>query len=112
MYLKVATTESPLLGALLTEEAKTFLKSLAEQGELPGCSKEKGKFHWQADPKDSTTYPASRTFKFETARPENAALKTGCRYSVIRESEDSEWKLQRAWRSDEKGSVVEEYSVQ
>ena len=35
-----------------------------------------------------------------------------CHYTVVRESNDSPWKLQKAWRTDAHGRVVEEYQTQ
>jgi hypothetical protein len=109
MYLKQVMEGSPLPGALLTEEAKTFLMSVAEKGRLPGWSKAKGEIHWTTDSEDSETYPAARIFKFQTGGQVDAVLKDTYQYNVVRESRDGVWKLQRAWRSDAKGHVVEEY---
>lgn len=33
------------------------------------------------------------------------------RYAVVKTSQDSEWKLQKAWRTDAKDKVTEEYPV-
>jgi hypothetical protein len=109
MYLKQVTAGSPILGALLTEEAKTFLKSMAEKGQLPGWSKGKDEIDWKTDSEDSGTYPASRIFNFQTGGQVNAIPKNTRQYRVVRESQGSLWKLQRAWRSDANGRIVEEY---
>ncbi len=109
MYLKQVAVGSPILGALLTEEAKTFLKSMAEKGELPGWSKNKDKIDWKTDSEDSGTYPAARIFRIQTGGQADATSKNTYQYSVVRETQDSLWKLQRAWRSDTNGRVVEDY---
>ena len=41
-------------------------------------------------------------------QPVDAAI---CHYTVVRESDGSPWKLQRAWRTDANGSVLEEYRI-
>ncbi len=110
MYLKQVTAESPILGELLTKQADTFLRSLAEKGELPGWTKGKDNLHWKTDSEDSPAYPASRIFTFQTSGQGGAPTNT-CHYSVVRESRDSPWILQRAWRSDASERIVEEYPL-
>lgn len=84
--------------------AEIFLKSLRENGQLPGWSKNE-----EAAPRHALLhfhYPDSATFDGQ---------KTGdaftYHYSIYRPSESSAWKLQRAWRTDPAGKINEEFSV-
>lgn len=97
MYLKRTTETSGYTSAEL------FLKSLRENGRLPGWSKEDAvrpplpllHFH----------YPDSATYEGRKAGDSTFTYY----YEIGRASESSEWKLQRAWRTD--GKTNEELSV-
>ena len=83
---------------------------LRKADRLPGISKNEhghatsGKVKFP-DPNEGN-YPVSQTFHI---------VKTGDsatnHYSIVRESENSDWQLQRAWRTDSAGRVIEEWPV-
>jgi hypothetical protein len=86
-----------------------FLTNLKEADQLPGWLKnEPGEIHISWQPKDDNleVYPVSQTF---------IAIEKGdvsqYHYIVVQPSKNSALKLQRAWRTDAKGRVVEEYHV-
>ncbi|MGB8368618.1 MAG: hypothetical protein ACLPYZ_14300 [Limisphaerales bacterium] len=89
--------------------AINFLTNLKEADQLPGWLKnEPGEIHISCQPKGDNLedYPVSQTF---------IATKKGdvsqYHYIVVQPSKNSTLKLQRAWRTDAKGRVVEEYHV-
>jgi len=94
----------------LTEEAVEFLNSLDERGQLPGILKgdhEGASVTIEMSQEVfSSAYPVSRTFYL--SKKGDPALYY---YLVLRTSEDSAWKLQKAWRTGPDGRVIEEYSV-
>jgi hypothetical protein len=81
----------------------SYLKDLKEEGQLPGWSKDehgksKGvKFHFG--------------FNSATVEAQKNDDSSVYHYTVIRASGEDPWKLQKAWRTDAKGRVVEEYPV-
>ncbi|MGA3266647.1 MAG: aspartyl protease family protein [Verrucomicrobiota bacterium] len=107
MYLQRWSDES------FVDEAREFLKGLKDKGQLPGLSKgARGHFYndWLlVKPSKSgrpQVYPVSRLFYFWTA-----SNSFRYNYTVVLASQDSEWKLQRAWRTDANGKMIEEYPV-
>ena len=86
------------------KSAATLLRSLAKSGHLPGWSKGD-----KAVGKSASFSCSNFTGGSFTVR------KTGdssvYHFQVIRASEDSPWKLQKAWRTDAKGRLIEEYPV-
>ena len=94
----------------LTEEAVEFLNSLDERGQLPGILKgdhEGASVTIEMSQQVfSSAYPVSRTFYLSKKGDPSLYY-----YLVLRTSEDSTWKLQRAWRTGPDGRVIEEYSV-
>lgn len=98
MYLKRTREESG------HTSAEMFIWRLKEKGHLPG---------WPEDEE-----MASRHAILHFDYPDSATLaahKTGdawCyNYSIVRRSERSPWKLQKAWRTDATGKTNEELSV-
>ena len=95
-------------GYAYTMEAQEFFLSLKSKGQLPGWLKEEhgGVSVWTPNKETAEIYPISRTF---------IATKSGgvseYRYTVVKVSRNAIWKLQRAWRTDAKGHVVEEYPI-
>jgi len=82
-----------------------FLLQLHQQGRLPGDSKDShGKITCYLLPSDlqQVSYPLSRTYQ---------VVKTGDistnNYTIVRLTKDSAWQLQRAWRTDSSGHVIE-----
>ena len=91
------------------DEAAKFVGSLGEKGQLPGFARGELSKTWpeMSDLEScGEPYPMSRTF---------SCLKNGDRsayhYIVLRESKDSPWKLQRAWRTSPDGRIIEEFPV-
>lgn len=85
--------------------AVRFLKSLRENGRLPGWPKEDGVMPPQA--LLHFHYPGLATFEGQKAGDSSFTY----HYVIVRLSEGSEWRLQKAWRTDSSGSTNEEYSV-
>jgi len=96
----------------LTESAADFLMTLDENGQLPGPGISKGDHQeaWLApdlsEQAGSNAYPVTRAFFLTCAGDQSLYY-----YMLVRPSEDSGWKLQRASRTGPDGRVVEEYSV-
>jgi len=98
MYLK-PTSRGPLLDQD-TQAALEFLKSLKENGRLPGWPEnEEGPIYLEAQP-DAQTYDFRKNGDPVTSH-----------YRVMRESKDHPWKLQKAWRTDQNGHPIEEDPV-
>ena len=91
-----------------TMEADKFLSNLKGQGQLPGWLRdERGQVSvWTPNEHSSKTHPISRTF---VATKKNDIFKY--HYLVVQVSEDSAWKLQKAWQTDQNGHTTEEYPV-
>jgi hypothetical protein len=88
--------------------AEAFMLRLQKQHELPGFSKgEHGTVSYALSSRDlSVTFPVTRSF---------TASKHGetsiYHYTVYRASEETDWKLQRAWRIRPDGAVLTEFPV-
>ena len=92
-----------------TEEAVQFLNSLDESGQLPGIRKgdHPGSLTIEMSQQAfSSAYPVSRTF-YLSKRGEPSLYY----YLVSRGSEDSAWKMQKAWRTGPDQRVIEEYPL-
>ena len=97
-------------GAAVTVSGLNFLRDLKDNGRLPGVSTdEHGMLKSGSEDKEAPTgsYPVSRTFYFTKNNDSNQYC-----YTVVQTSSNSNWQLQKAWRSDASGKVVEEYPVQ
>ena len=90
------------------------METLKHQGRLPGWTKSDRGYIWfdlaaLLDLQQEIrweTYPATRTLLVhKTGSP------FGYHYVVRRNSRDSAWTLQRAWRTDAGGKFVEEYAI-
>ena len=97
--------QAELEGNAAAQSALGFLRSLLREGRLPGWS-----------PGDE---PATRDVPFHLDLP-NAALCDGLRkegdpsvyhYQLVRTSQSGPWILQKAWRTDQTGRTMQEYSV-
>jgi hypothetical protein len=92
----------------LSIEAEKFLSNLKEKGQLPGwLQDEHGNMSlWIPGENNPEVYPVSRTFN---------GTKNGdvskYHYAVVKASKDDAWKLQRAWRTDASGHILNEYPV-
>lgn len=92
-----------LKGAISTKrinEAVEFLRTLKKEGRQPGWSKK--------DKGAVTLEGYSNSVTVAISKNGDSSL---YHYSVSQQSKDGPWKLQRAWRTDQKGRVTEEYSV-
>jgi hypothetical protein len=108
MYLK-RTSIGPL--HLDTQEVKavgksavTLLSSLNKSGHLPGWSKDDKTVAKSVSFSCSSTLTGSFTVR-------KIGDSSVYHFQVIRASEDSPWKLQKAWRTDQDGKTIEEFPV-
>jgi hypothetical protein len=100
MYLK-QTSIGPLVDEDL-EAALQCLRDLKEKGQLPGWPRsEKGTMRLEIP-------PDSEIFQFAARRPGDSSL---YHYQVTRTSEDSPWKLEKAWQTDANDRLVKVYPV-
>jgi len=97
MYLKQRRI-GPLADGCI-EDAIDFLMELKVKGQLPGSSKEDHGSTW-ANPHSPDTVDVRKKGDMSTYH-----------YSVSRASNGSSWKLQKAWRTDQSGRTLEEYSL-
>jgi hypothetical protein len=95
MYLKQRSI-GPLAEGCI-EDAIEFLRELRDKGQLPGSSKEDHGSTW-ANPHSLDTVDVRKNGDSSTYH-----------YSVRRASNAGSWKLQKAWRTDQRGRTVEEY---
>jgi hypothetical protein len=129
MYLK-KTSVGALAGSGSTEidndeiqAPAKFLESLKEGNQLPGLSNEdKGMTYVDAysnfDPQSMTGKGLAYSKGYFKTRHNSVTFdfwKKGdssiYRYQINRASEDSPWKLQKAWRTDQNNRMIEEYPV-
>ena len=87
--------------------AEAFMVGLEKKEELPGFSKgEHGRLSSMTHRRQlDLTFPAVRSFT-ATKQGDNSTY----HYTVVRTSEESAWRVQRAWRTGFDGTVAEEYS--
>ena len=114
MYLKQVTAEPLNFGRFLTREANSFLENLVEKGQLPGRSKNNEEIGWIPETDESEAFPVSRTFKLpgETNDPNPQHRDVSVYYyTVVKETKDSPWKLQKTWQVDEDARIIKEYPV-
>lgn len=110
MYLK-QTRAGPLAGDILNEITHSnhratleAYESLKEKNQLPGLSiNDKGAVYFEAN-----SGSGSESVMFSVQKNGDSST---CHYTVSRASKESPWKLQKAWRSDQNGHMIEEYSV-
>jgi len=101
MYLK-QVTDRPLLEAGF-KSALDFLIDWKKAGRDPGWAKEeKGKI-------GPESHPDSETYGFVARKDGDDRI---YHYIVTRASKGTPWKLQKAWRTDRDGKVVEEFPGQ
>lgn len=112
MYLK-RTSEWPLYDKSLASDAKwqikpviKMLEKLKKKGQLPGWSKKdhseegsRAHFEYHHDYMDFVTVDAKKK--------EDPSL---YHYS-LRRAKGGPWKLERAWRTDQNGATIDEYSL-
>jgi hypothetical protein len=83
--------------------AARFLKSLKENDRLPGWSKDGEAM----PPRPVLHFDDSGSATFDGHKLGDSTY----HYAIVRTSENSEWKLLRAWRTDPKGMTIEEYPM-
>jgi hypothetical protein len=106
---------------LETGHAGEFLKKMHDDGNLPGVSKDDhGNFSSDEftylysnnvngivfSNAGTITYPLSRTFHLV----KNGETSTN-NFALVKNSKDSDWKLQRAWETDSNGQTIQEWPV-
>jgi hypothetical protein len=107
MYLRPTGVQDFPKGCWITASAIDFFDGLQKKRQLPGWSKgDTGHATAAADFVFDGKYPVTRTF--DVRKNANASC---FHYRVVHPSPDGGWRLQRAWRTDPSGSVVEEYLV-
>ena len=106
-----------------TEAPVKFLEDLKENGQLSGLSKNdetaiylEAYSNFDSQPADSksvtylrayfNSHHKSATFGFW--KKDDSSI---CHYTVARSSENSSWKLQKAWRTDQNDKTIEEFPV-
>ena len=97
-----------------TGVAGLLLKQMHNEGRLPGDSKD---LHGQLTAETVQlmvsnkvvvmTYPALRTFRVVYTGETSTN-----NYTLVKQSRDSSWKLQRAWETDSNGQIIKEWPVQ
>jgi hypothetical protein len=93
----------------LAKEAVELLGNLAQQGRLPGWSKaDPGDFNLSPGPDGVAPEPQSVSW---TAIGIKKNEPSQYHYQVVHATNGDPWKLQRAWRTDAKDHVVEEYPI-
>ncbi|HTY88650.1 MAG TPA: retropepsin-like aspartic protease [Candidatus Acidoferrum sp.] len=100
LYLK-RTNIGPLPN--VGESAVVFLKNLKERGLLPGWPKDE-----HGTPKEVKQHKAAHTVEVEAEKQGESAI---YHYKLMRASPDGPWSLIKAWRTDAKGRVLEDYPV-
>jgi hypothetical protein len=104
MYLKQESVEPLNAGFFIMLDAEKFLFDLAGKGQLPGWSKDdRGQF---SGPVPAEVYPFSETFAVR-----KFGDPTVYHYTVVRETKESSWKLQKAWRTGVNGHLVKDYPI-
>ena len=111
LYLR-HTSADPLLdeatetaGQAVAKSAVNFLRGLMKKGQLPGWSKrdevatKKVHFYFH--------FPDSITCDHLQKKGDASVY----HYEIARTSKDSPWQLQKAWRTDARGHLLEEYPV-
>lgn len=89
--------------------AGDFLLNLRERGQLPGVSKDSHgeiRVDFSFPLPKQVAYPFSPTFQVSI---KGQTLIN--HYTVLRETKDSSWQLQKAWRTDAQGRTIEEWPV-
>jgi hypothetical protein len=88
--------------------AEAFMLRLQKRHELPGFSKgEHGTVSYELSSRDlSVTFPVTRSF---TASKDGETAVY--HYRVYRNSEETGWKLQRAWRTGADGTLLTEFPL-
>jgi hypothetical protein len=103
-------------GGPLWLEAGTFLEELKHQGRLPGWAKAEAGYIWV-----DRNWEALDELQAEIARAGFPATRTVAiqkkgdpalyHYVTVKPAPDRPWQLQKAWRTDAGGAVLEEYPV-
>jgi hypothetical protein len=100
--------------AINTAEAGQMLLQLRGNNHLPGVSKdEHGRLDSEIVPMMVSnklvivSYPVQRTFHLV----KEGETSTN-NYILVKQSKDSEWKLQKAWLTDSNGQLIKEWPVQ
>jgi hypothetical protein len=106
IYLK-QTSVGPLDDSMLASRLGApmeFVEKLKQQSQLPGLSKDdKGMLYLE---KYSDLVLKSATFKFRKNDDSS-----NYHYIINRASENSPWKLQKAWKTDQNDHVIEEWPI-
>ena len=96
-----------LPAASSTAEALVVGSRLLAAGKLPGATNGMALIAEGALAKISTNYPWSRTFRLYRGKEEQFLY----HYTLVKESPEASWKLDRAWKTDTRGNTIEEFSL-
>jgi hypothetical protein len=88
-----------------TKEAAQVLYKLLGSRKLPDTEDAQPNLSAHIDP-FSTNYPMSRRFSLNM---KSSSFKN--HYIMSKESAESTWTLQKAWRTDAQGNIVKEYAL-
>jgi hypothetical protein len=81
-----------------------FVEKLKQKSELPGLSKDdKGMLYLE-----EYSSPVLKSATFEFRKNDDSSI---YHYIIDRASEDSPWKLQKAWQTDQTDKMIEEFPV-
>jgi hypothetical protein len=98
-------------GGAATIDAGEYLIGRLKEGKLPGISKDDHGSMVAANAKphegQTESYPLVRVIVLRKNGDTSEYF-----YGVVRESAGAPWQLQKAWRANPEGKVVEEYPVQ
>jgi hypothetical protein len=121
MYLKQIMSK-PLAGNVFREISSAhagpveFLVHLKEKGQLPGFSrKEEATIYYKNSDLVFRPYglifgrwEKRKSLTFDFCKNEDSSI---FHYRVVRLSGNDPWKLKKAWRTDQKGGLIEEYPI-
>jgi hypothetical protein len=81
-----------------------FVEKLKQKNQLPGLSKDdKGMLYLE-----EYSNPVLKSATFEFRKNEDSSI---YHYTISRPSENSPWKLQKAWQTDQNDHAIEEYPI-
>jgi hypothetical protein len=89
------------------DSAEEFLYAMKGKGRLPGLSKnDHGTLTADLNANATITYPETRVFDVQKNGDSSFY-----HYQLTRASKDSSWKLEKAWRTDQNGRLLENYPI-
>jgi hypothetical protein len=96
-------------GYVLARDAANYLHRLRIQGRLPGFQKDQKGWILLLPPSNTNHYPIVLTLSM---RNKNVAGPFPYHYTVVKQTAEDGWQLQRAWLTGTNGNTVEEFPTQ